>query len=54
MITIFVAETIPVENKGEAALMHGIVNSIETFADDKVKFYLCSDTKELDEGKSVV
>ena len=51
MITIFVAETIPVENKGEAALMHGIVNSIETFADDEVKFYLCSDTKELDEAE---
>jgi len=51
MITILVAETIPCQNKGEAALMHGIVKSIENFSNDKVKFYLCSETKELDEDE---
>ncbi|MDH5570507.1 MAG: polysaccharide pyruvyl transferase family protein [Gammaproteobacteria bacterium] len=49
MKTIFVAETVPSQNKGEAALMHGIVRSIQYYSDEEVQFYLCSDQKDLDQ-----
>ena len=49
MLVIFVAETVQSENKGEAALMHGIVKTIEDNSDEEVRFYLCSETPELDQ-----
>ena len=49
MKTIFVAETVPSQNKGEAALMHGIVRSIDEYCDEDVHFYLCSERQKLDQ-----
>ncbi len=49
MLKIFVAETVPSQNKGEAALMHGIMRSIKEYADDDVQFYLCSGRQQLDQ-----
>ena len=49
MRTIFVAETVPSQNKGEAALMHGIVKSIQHYADEDIIFYLCSERQHLDQ-----
>lgn len=49
MKVIFVAETVPSQNKGEAALMHGIVRSIKQYCDEDVLFYLCSERQELDQ-----
>jgi len=49
MKVIFVAETVPSQNKGEAALMHGIVRSIQNYCDDNVLFYLCSERQQLDQ-----
>lgn len=49
MITVFVAEIVPSQNKGEAALMHGIVGSISKYADDDVRFYLCSESQAADQ-----
>ncbi len=49
MKTIFVAETVPSQNKGEAALMHGIVRSIKEYCDEEVLFYLCSERQQLDQ-----
>ncbi|MDH5767318.1 MAG: polysaccharide pyruvyl transferase family protein, partial [Gammaproteobacteria bacterium] len=48
MQTVFVAEIVPSQNKGEAALMWGIVRSIREKADKDTKFYLCSETYEDD------
>lgn len=49
MLTVFVAEIVPSPNKGEAALMHGIVRSIKQFADGDVRFYLCSESQQEDQ-----
>ena len=49
MKTIFVAETVPSQNKGEAALMHGIVRSIQEYSGENVIFYLCSERHKLDQ-----
>lgn len=48
MLTIFVAEIVPSLNKGEAALMHGIMKSIQAQTTEPVKFYLCSEDQEID------
>jgi polysaccharide pyruvyl transferase WcaK-like protein len=49
MLTVFVAEIVPSLNKGEAALMHGIMRSIKQFAEDDVQFYLCSESQYEDQ-----
>lgn len=57
MKTVFVAEIVPSQNKGEAALMHGIVRSIQHYSDEEVKFYLCSERQKLDQieyGEDVI
>lgn len=51
MINIFIAEEIPCFNKGEAALMHGIIDTIRTYAGDDVTFYLCSRDRERDQNE---
>jgi len=49
MIKIFIAEEIPSHNKGEAAIMHGIKETIAAHAKDDVLFFLCSRFKERDQ-----
>lgn len=49
MKVIFVAETVPSRNKGEAALMHGIVSSIKEYCDEDILFYLCSEMQSIDQ-----
>lgn len=49
MRTIMIAEAIPSQNKGEAALMHGIVKTIRTHVQGEVFFYLCSESPREDE-----
>ena len=49
MLNVFVAETVQSENKGEAALMHGIMKTIVDNSDEDVLFYLCSETQALDQ-----
>ena len=51
MINVFIAEEIPCFNKGEAALMHGIMETIRTYAGDDVTFYLCSRDRERDQNE---
>ena len=48
MLNVFVAETVQSENKGEAALMHGIMRTINENSPEKVQYWLCSETPELD------
>ncbi|BBO85871.1 hypothetical protein DSCO28_64370 [Desulfosarcina ovata subsp. sediminis] len=51
MINVFIAEEIPCYNKGEAALMHGIMETIRIHVKDEVNFCLCSRDRERDQNE---